>query len=62
MPHDAPSLDFQLGENADAIRETTASFCAERVAPRAADIDASNHFPRELGPQMGELGLHGITM
>ena len=62
MPHDAPSLDFLLGENADAIRETTARFSAERIAPRAAEIDASNHFPRELWPQMGELGLHGITV
>jgi isovaleryl-CoA dehydrogenase len=62
MPHDAPSLDFLLGENADAIRETTARFSAERIAPRAAEIDATNHFPRELWPQMGELGLHGITV
>ncbi len=62
MPHDAPSLDFLLGENADAIRETTARFSAERITPRAAEIDASNHFPRELWPQMGELGLHGITV
>jgi isovaleryl-CoA dehydrogenase len=62
MPHDAPSLDFLLGENADAIRDTTARFAAERIAPRAAEIDASNHFPRELWPLMGELGLHGITV
>jgi isovaleryl-CoA dehydrogenase len=62
MPQDAPSLDFLLGENADAIRETTARFAAERIAPRAAEIDATNHFPRELWPQMGELGLHGITV
>src|ERR1700727_3010808 len=59
---DAPSLDFLLGENADAIRETTARFAAERIAPRAVEIDATNHFPRELWPQMGELGLHGITV
>jgi len=58
----APALDFMLGENADAIRETTARFAAERIAPRAAEIDATNHFPRELWPQMGELGLHGITV
>jgi isovaleryl-CoA dehydrogenase len=62
MARIAPSLDFLLGETADAIREATARFAAERIAPRAAEIDASNHFPRELWPQMGELGLHGITV
>jgi isovaleryl-CoA dehydrogenase len=55
-------LDFQLGETADAIRETTARFAADRIAPRAAVIDAENHFPRDLWPAMGELGLHGMTV
>ncbi len=55
-------MDFGLGETADAIRETTARFAADRIAPMAADIDRDNHFPRELWPQMGELGLHGITV
>jgi len=58
----APSMDFGLGETADAIRDVTARFGAEKIAPIAADIDASNSFPRELWPQMGELGLHGITV
>jgi len=58
----APSMDFGLGETADAIRDVTARFAAEKIAPLAADIDASNSFPRELWPQMGELGLHGITV
>jgi isovaleryl-CoA dehydrogenase len=62
MSDTAASLDFLLGENADAIRETTARFAAERIAPLAAEIDASNHFPRQLWPQMGALGLHGITV
>jgi isovaleryl-CoA dehydrogenase len=57
-----PSLEFGLGESADAIRETTARFSADRIAPRAAEIDASNTFPRDLWPQMGALGLHGITV
>jgi isovaleryl-CoA dehydrogenase len=57
-----PSLDFGLGETADAIRETTARFAREVIAPRAAEIDETNAFPRELWPQMGELGLHGITV
>jgi isovaleryl-CoA dehydrogenase len=56
------SLDFGLGENADAIRETTERFATDRIKPLAAEIDESNHFPRELWPQMGELGLHGITV
>jgi isovaleryl-CoA dehydrogenase len=55
-------LDFQLGETADAIRETTRRYAGERIAPMAAEIDASNTFPRELWPEMGELGLHGITV
>src|SRR5215469_16143138 len=57
-----PSMDFGLGETADAIRETTARFAADKIAPIAGEIDASNSFPRQLWPQMGELGLHGITV
>ena len=55
-------MDFGLGETADAIRDVTARFAAEKIAPIAAKIDDSNSFPRELWPQMGELGLHGITV
>jgi isovaleryl-CoA dehydrogenase len=55
-------LDFALGEMADTIRETTRRFAADRIAPLAAEIDAKDWFPRELWPQMGELGLHGITV
>ncbi len=62
IPNHGPSLDFGLGETADAIRESTARFTADRIAPIAADVDASNTFPRSLWPQMGELGLHGITV
>jgi isovaleryl-CoA dehydrogenase len=57
-----PSLEFGLGETADAIRETTARFAADRIAPIAAEIDETNTFPRQLWPQMGELGLHGVTV
>jgi len=57
-----PELDFALGENADMIRETTQRFAADRIAPIAARIDAEDAFPRELWPQMGALGLHGITV
>ena len=58
----APSLDFALGETADAIRETTARFATDRIAPLAAEIDQTNLFPRHLWPEMGALGLHGITV
>ncbi len=58
----APQMDFALGETADAIRDTTARYAADRIAPMAAGIDESNSFPRELWPEMGELGLHGITV
>jgi isovaleryl-CoA dehydrogenase len=59
---DSAMLDFALGETADAIRETTARYAADRIAPMAAEIDARNYFPRELWPEMGALGLHGITV
>jgi isovaleryl-CoA dehydrogenase len=59
---DSYQLDFQLGETADAIRDTTRRFAADRIAPMAAEIDATNTFRRELWPEMGALGLHGITV
>jgi isovaleryl-CoA dehydrogenase len=55
-------MEFGLGETVDAIRETTARFAADHIAPLAAAIDADNSFPRALWPQMGALGLHGITV
>ena len=57
-----PDFDFALGENADMIRETTSRFADERIAPLAARIDAQDWFPRDLWPEMGALGLHGITV
>ena len=55
-------LDFDLGDMAEAIRETTRRFAADRIQPIAAEIDEKDRFPRELWPEMGELGLHGITV
>src|SRR5947208_9047970 len=55
-------LNFDLGETADAIRETVHSFSQNEIAPRAAEIDRSNQFPRDLWPKIGSLGLHGITV
>ncbi len=57
-----PALDFDLGETAEAIRETVAAFAADRIAPRAAEIDRTNRFPRDLWPELGALGLLGITV
>lgn len=55
-------LDFALGEMADTIRDTTSRFAADRIQPLAARIDEEDWFPRELWPEMGALGLHGITV
>ena len=55
-------FDFGLGEDLDTLRDTVAKFAAERIAPLAADIDRTNRFPRELWPELGRLGLHGITV
>ena len=55
-------FDFSLGETAEAIRDMTAKFAAGRIAPIAAEVDATNTFPRHLWPEMGALGLHGITV
>ncbi|GGK17587.1 isovaleryl-CoA dehydrogenase [Salinarimonas ramus] len=62
IPNAAPAFDFDLGETADAIRETVAAFAQEKIAPRAEEIDRTNQFPRDLWVPMGELGLHGITI
>ncbi len=59
---DMPGLDFNLGEMADTIRDTTQRFATDKIVPLAAEIDHADRFPIELWPQMGELGLHGITV
>jgi len=56
------SLNFVLGETVDMIRDSTARFAEERVAPLARKVDEEDWFPRELFPEMGALGLHGITV
>ena len=55
-------FDFGLGEDIDLLRESVQSFAADRIAPRAQEIDASNKFPRDLWPELGALGLLGITI
>jgi isovaleryl-CoA dehydrogenase len=63
MLANAPRLfNFDLGETADMLRDTVSGFAASEIAPRAAEIDRTNTFPRDLWPRMGDLGLHGITV
>src|SRR5258707_14051590 len=57
-----PALDFDLGPEIDMLRTTVRGFAEDRIAPLAAEIDRTDRFPIELWPQMGELGLHGITV
>jgi len=57
-----PEFDFQLGEMADQIRETTRRFAEDKIKPLAEKVDREDWFPREIWSQMGELGLHGITV
>ncbi|HLI13267.1 MAG TPA: isovaleryl-CoA dehydrogenase [Alphaproteobacteria bacterium] len=62
IPNQAASFDFGLGETVEMLRETVRSFAADQIAPRAAEIDRSNLFPRALWPELGRLGLLGITV
>ena len=59
---DFPSLPFDLGEEADMLRETVRGFAEAEIAPRAADIDRDNEFPVDLWRKFGSLGLLGITI
>ena len=56
-----PSLDFDLGEDIEMLRESVYQFARLEIAPRAADIDRENGFPEDLWPKLGEMGLLGIT-
>jgi isovaleryl-CoA dehydrogenase len=57
-----PGLDFDLGSDVEMLRETVRDFTADKIAPIADEIDRSNKFPRELWPELGALGLLGITV
>ena len=57
-----PSLNFDLGESADMLRDSVRSFAANEIAPRAAEIDRTNEFPNELWRKMGDLGILGVTV
>ncbi|MBA4788523.1 MAG: isovaleryl-CoA dehydrogenase [Pseudomonadota bacterium] len=61
LPNAHQGFDFDLGETANMLRDTVRAFADDKIAPRAAEIDKSNQFPRDLWPQLGDLGLLGIT-
>ncbi|MCA3413883.1 MAG: isovaleryl-CoA dehydrogenase [Roseomonas sp.] len=62
IPNRLPGLDFDLGETADMLRDQVASFSADEIAPRAAEIDKTNDFPADLWRKFGDLGVLGITV
>ncbi len=62
LANTARGFNFDLGETADAIRDTVRDFAQERIAPLAEKVDREDWFPRHLWPEMGALGLHGITV
>lgn len=55
-------LDYQLGDDINALRETVKAFADAEIAPRAAELDRTDQFPMDLWQKMGELGIHGITV
>ena len=57
IPNDFPSLNFNLGDTADMLRDTVRSLTSDKIAPIADETDRTNTFPRELWPQLGGLGL-----
>jgi isovaleryl-CoA dehydrogenase len=62
IPNAWAGFDFGLGEDADMLRNTVSAFAQDRIAPRAEEIDRTNTFPRDLWPELGQLGLLGLTV
>jgi isovaleryl-CoA dehydrogenase len=60
--NDIRGFDFGLGETADMLRDSVRGFATDKISPRADEIDRSNTFPRDLWPELGKLGVHGITV
>src|SRR3974390_375293 len=57
-----PSLDFDLGDTAEMLRDSVRSFTSDKIAPLAEEIDSTNTFPRHLWPEPGGMGVLGITV
>jgi len=62
IPNTYPTLDFDLGETAEMLRDTVMSFVADELTPRAAEIDRTDQFPMDMWKKFGDLGLLGITV
>ncbi len=62
LPSNLPGLNFQLGEDIDALRDAVRDFAQSEIAPRAAEIDRTDKFPMDLWRRMGDLGVLGITV
>ena len=62
IPNAWQGFDFGLGEDVDQLRDTARSFSQDRIAPRADEIDRTNQFPRDLWPELGKVGLLGVTV
>src|SRR6201986_5070498 len=62
IPKAWQGFDLGIGEDIEMLRDTARGFSNDKIAPRADEIDKTNTFPRDLWPQMGALGLHGITV
>src|SRR5499425_1689750 len=62
IPNAWSGFDFGLGHDVDLLRDTVSGFARDHIAPRANEIDRSNTFPRDLWPELGKLGVHGITV
>ncbi len=62
IPNAWSGFDFGLGDEVDMLRKTVRGFAQDQIAPRADEIDRTNAFPRDLWPQLGALGLLGITV
>lgn len=62
IPNSYPSLDFDLGETVEMLRDSVKTFSSDEIAPRAAEIDRTDQFPMDLWKKMGDLGVLGITV
>lgn len=57
-----PTLNFNLGEDIDMLRDSVFQFCTQEISPRADDIDSTNEFPMDLWRKLGDMGLLGLTV